>query len=264
MALCLLLAGCAEKQAGERVVPPDWPEVPANIIDLTHAYDESTIFWPTDTQGFDLEVVAAGVTDQGYYYSANRFATAEHGGTHLDAPVHFYETGWTADEIPVERLVGHGVVLDVSEKAANDRDYQVNVEDFELWEKMHGRLPTGAIVLLRTGYGRFWGDRLNYLGTEKEGEAAIPELHFPGLHPSAATWLKNERSIRAIGLDTPSIDYGQSTDFKSHVILMSGNIPAFENVANLDKLPNTGFLVVALPMKIAGGSGGPLRIIAMW
>ncbi len=238
--------------------------VPETIVDLSHAYAADTIYWPTDTQGFVLENLAAGMTDAGYYYAANRFSTAEHGGTHIDAPIHFAEGKPAVDEIPLERLVGPGVVVDVSERAADDRDYQVDVADFEGWEARHGPLPEGAIVLLRTGYGGHWGDRANYLGTEMTGPEAVPQLHFPGLDPDAAKWLVDQRSIAAIGLDTPSIDYGQSTLFDSHVTLFKAEIPAFENVANLDRLPEKDFLVVALPMKIAGGSGGPLRIIAWW
>ncbi len=237
---------------------------PGNLVDLSHPYSADTIYWPTDTQGFELEVLAAGMTDAGYYYAANRFSTAEHGGTHIDAPIHFAAGKPAVDAIPLERLIGPGVVVDVSERAAADRDYQVGVADFEAWEAAHGRLPDDAIVLLRTGHGRHWGDRVNYLGTELTGPEAVPELHFPGLDPEAATWLAGERRIAAIGLDTPSIDYGQSTLFESHVILFKAEIPAFENLANLDRLPAKGFLVAALPMKIEGGSGGPLRAVAMW
>ena len=139
----------------------------------------------------------------------------------------------------------------------------MGIADFERWEAAHGRLPAGAIVLLRTGYGRFWPDRAAYLGTDRRGPEAIPELHFPGLGPKAARWLVAERSIDAIGLDTPSIDRGQSTTFESHRILFAANVPAFENLARLDRLPSTGFDVVALPMKIRGGSGAPLRIVAL-
>jgi kynurenine formamidase len=235
----------------------------ATVIDLTHAFGEDTIYWPTDTEGFVLETVSQGMTDAGYWYEAHRFRAAEHGGTHLDAPVHFAAGGWTADEIPVERLIGPAVVVDVTAAAAADRDYEVGIADFERWEAAHGRLPAGAIVLLRTGYGRLWPDRAAYLGTDRRGPEAIPELHFPGLGPEAARWLVAERSIDAIGLDTPSIDRGQSTTFESHRILFAANVPAFENVARLDALPAAGFTVVALPMKIRGGSGGPLRIVAL-
>ena len=118
------------------------------------------------------------------------------------------------------------------------------------------------IVLLRTGYAARWPDRLRYLGTEERGEAAVAKLHFPGLDPTAAQWLVQHRSIKAVGIDTPSIDYGQSTHFESHVMLFQHNVPALENVANLDRLPQVGFTVIALPMKIGGGSGGPVRIVA--
>lgn len=271
--VCLLAACDApEPSRSEKAVPPAAQAaapasplvVPENIVDLSHPYAADTIYWPTDTQGFVLETLAAGMTDAGYYYAANRFSTAEHGGTHIDAPIHFAEGKPTVDQIPLERLIGPGVVVDVSEQAAADRDYQVGVADFEGWEARHGQLPDGAIVLLRTGYGRYWGDRMGYLGTELTGPDAVAMLHFPGLDPEAAKWLVEQRDIAAIGLDTPSIDYGQSTLFDSHVILFKAEIPAFENVANLDRLPDRDFLVVALPMKIQGGSGGPLRIIAWW
>jgi kynurenine formamidase len=219
------------------------------------------VFWPTET-GFVLEKQHEGVTEKGYFYASNRFSSPEHGGTHIDAPIHFAKGRLTVDEIPLERLTGPGVVVDVSDKCAADRDYQVRVADFEAWEKRHGRLPDGAIVFLRTGFGKYWPDRARYMGTDERGAAAVAKLHFPGLHPDAAKWLVTSRSIDAIGLDTPSIDYGQSTTFASHVTLFERDVPALENVANLDELPAKGFTVVALPMKIRGGSGGPVRIAA--
>ena len=152
--------------------------------------------------------------------------------------------------------------MDVSEKALSNPDYLVGIEDFKNWESKNGKIPDGSIVLLNTGYAKFWPDKVKYMGTDKRGPEAVKELHFPGLDPKAATWLVENRNINAIGLDTPSIDYGQSQLFESHQILFKENIPAFENVANLDKLPPKGAFVVALPMKIKGGSGGPLRIVA--
>jgi kynurenine formamidase len=232
------------------------------LVDLSHAFDEQTVFWPT-AEGFRLEKVADGMTPQGYYYAANNFSTAEHGGTHLDAPVHFAAGRNTADSVPLEQLMGAGVVVDVAEKCARDADYQVTAEDFAAWEREHGRLPEGAILILRTGFGRRWPDRRSYMGTDERGPEAVAKLHFPGLHPEAARWLTRERSVKAVGLDTPSIDYGQSTLFESHRVLFERNIPAFENLANLDQLPPKDFHVIALPMKIKGGSGGPLRAVAI-
>lgn len=232
------------------------------IIDLTHAFDADTTYWPT-APGFELTVDFKGSTEGGYYYEANSFSAAEHGGTHLDAPSHFAEGGQHTDAIPLGHLMGPAVVIDVSQQAAANRDYLVSVADFEAWEAAHGRLPDGVIVLLRTGFDQLWGNREAYLGTAKRGAEAVPLLHFPGLHPEAASWLVEHRAIHAIGLDTASIDYGQSSGFESHRILFAANIPAFENVANLGALPLTGFQVIALPMKIRGGSGGPLRIVAI-
>jgi len=233
----------------------------ARIIDLTHSFNAETVYWPT-ASGFELDVDFKGMTEGGFYYEANSFRSAEHGGTHLDAPSHFAKGRQNTNEIPLERLIGPAVLVDVTSQAAADRDYQVSVEDFESWEADHGKLPDDIIVLIQTGFSRFWPDREAYMGTAESGAGAVAKLHFPGLHPDAARWLVENRSIHAIGLDTPSIDFGQSTGFKAHRILMEQNIPVFENVANLDQLPAKGFEVIAPPMKISGGSGGPLRIVA--
>jgi len=230
-------------------------------IDLTHDFSTNTLYWPT-AQKFTLETEFHAHTDKGYFYAANRYSASEHGGTHIDAPIHFAEQGKTLDQLPVEQLTGPAIVLDVSAKANNDPDYQITVADLKAWETAHGRIPNGAIVLFNTGFARHWPDAKKYLGTDERGANAVAKLHFPGLHPDAARWLVAERTIKAVGLDTASIDYGQSTLFESHRVLLGKNIPAFENVAALDQLPATGAYVVALPMKIKGGSGGPLRIVA--
>jgi kynurenine formamidase len=202
------------------------------------------------------------MTPKGFYYAAGNYAAAEHGGTHIDAPFHFAEGKMTVDQLPLDQLIGAAVKIDVSDKAASSRDYLVTVNDITAWEAKNGKIMNGSIVLLQTGYGKFWPDKKQYLGTDQRGDAAAKDLHFPGLDPDAAKWLVEKRRIKAVGLDTASIDYGQSTDYRSHVALMTNNVPAFENVANLDKLPAKGFQIVALPMKIKGGSGAPLRIVA--
>jgi kynurenine formamidase len=137
------------------------------------------------------------------------------------------------------------------------------VADLERWEQEHGRIPDGAILLLRTGFSSRWPDAARYLGTAERGEAAVPQLHFPGLHPDAAQWLVDTRAIHALGIDTASIDYGQSTLFETHRILYEHNIPGLENLTALDRLPATGAWIAALPMKIEGGSGAPVRAIAL-
>jgi len=232
------------------------------IVDLTYPFDSSTVYWPT-AERFQLEKDFDGETEQGFYYSAYRYAAAEHGGTHIDAPVHFSRGKNSVEQIPLKQLIAPGVVVDVTTKTQGSVDYQITTADLLAWERRNGRIPRGAILLLRTGFGQYYPDPKRYLGTANRGPEAVKELHFPGLHPDAARWLTRNRSIKAVGLDTPSIDYGQSKLFESHQILFEQNIPALENVANLDKLPLKGFLIVALPMKIKGGSGAPLRIIAL-
>ncbi len=232
------------------------------IVDLSYPFDSETVYWPT-AEAFHLEKDFEGVTEKGFYYSAYKFSAAEHGGTHLDAPSHFAKGRLSVDEIPLAQLIRPGIVVDVTRQCENNPDYRVTTEDFIGWEKKNGKIPTGSIVMLRTGFGKFYPDRKRYLGTDERGAGAVAKLHFPGLHPEAARWLTANRSIKAIGLDTASIDYGQSSLFESHRILFDKNIPAFENVANLGRLPPKGFSVIALPMKIKGGSGGPLRIVAI-
>lgn len=231
-------------------------------IDLSYAFDSTTLYWPNNPDGFQHRVDAEGVTDLGYYYSSYTILTPEHGGTHLDAPIHFYKKGETVDKLPLSKLTGAAVLIDVSALALANRDYLIDTTAILNWEAEHGEIPEQAMVLFRTGYGKFYPDREAYFGTGKSGADAIPELHFPGIQPETALWLAKTRNVKAVGLDTPSLDFGQSKEFAAHQAFMENQIPGFENLANLDLLPATGIYVVALPMKIKGGSGGPLRIIA--
>jgi kynurenine formamidase len=252
-----LLAACA---AVHGAAPAD-PFAGGRWVDLTHDYAADTLYWPT-ADGFALEVEFKGVTPQGYFYAANRFRTSEHGGTHLDAPIHFARDRRTVDRIPLDQLIGAAAVVDVRSACAADPDHEVGVGELQAWEQRHGRIPDGAILLLNTGFAARWPDAVRYLGTAEKGPAAVAKLRFPGLAPAAARWLATERRLKAVGIDTASIDHGPSTHFGSHVILCGGNVPIFENLADLAGLPEQGTFVVALPMKIAGGSGGPLRIVA--
>lgn len=251
----VLITACQQEPHGTEVQFSE-----GRWIDLSHSFDSNTLYWPT-SPSFKLDTVSEGMTQKGYYYSAYSFCMAEHGGTHLDAPVHFAEGRESVDEISLEKLTGEGILIDVSEKALADPDYLVTVSDFTDWEAVNGMRVDNKIVFLKTGYAQYWPDREKYMGTSELGPDAVPLLHFPGLSPEAATWLTENRSIKAIGLDTPSIDYGQSDNFSAHRILFEKNIPAFENLALTDELPSVGFYVVALPIKIAGGSGAPMRIV---
>jgi kynurenine formamidase len=259
LAAAILAAGCSDPPAQE---PRDAGFPGGELVDLTHPYDDTTVFWPTSDR-FRLDKTADGMTPGGYYYASNDFFTAEHGGTHLDAPLHFAQGAQAVDQIPIERFFGTAVVVDVTDQAERDRDYQITVEDLLASERNQGMIPQDAIVLLRTGFSSRWPDPARYLGTAGRGADAVRDLHFPGLHPDAARWLIANRAIRAIGIDTASIDYGQSTLFETHRALFAQNIPAFENLTALGRLPLRGVSVVALPMKIAGGSGAPLRAVAI-
>ena len=261
----LSLLSCSEKQAtssdSDQSIQSNTSD--DKLIDLSHAYSDETVYWVT-AEEFELDTVFKGETDKGFYYCANNFSTAEHGGTHIDAPIHFAEKGQTVDEIPLEKLIGPAIKIDVSSKTYNNSDYLIKIDDLLEWENSERiKIPNGSIVLLETGFSKYYPDKIKYMGTDERGEDAVKNLHFPGLSKEAAKWLVEKRDINAIGIDTPSIDYAQSEYFESHVILLSQNIPAFENLTNLDKLPNIGFEIIALPMKIQGGSGAPLRIVAI-
>jgi kynurenine formamidase len=249
----LAVAGCAQPDLSALLAGGTW-------VDLSYPFDSTTIYWPT-ARPFTLEVVSAQRTPAGFYYAANDFAAAEHGGTHLDAPIHFAEGRRTTDRLGLDQLIGPAVVIDTKGLAEDERDHLIGPDELAAWEAAHGAIRAGTIVLFRTGRGAWWPDRARYLGTARTGPEAVPELHFPGLD-SATARLLVARGVRAVGIDTPSIDVGQSVTFDAHQILAGANVPIFENVAALDRLPVTGSFVVALPMKIGGGSGGPLRIAA--
>jgi len=238
------------------------PFAGARLVDLTHPFSSETIYWPTE-EGFVHETGFRGVTERGFWYEAHRFRAAEHGGTHVDAPVHFAKGMSAVDELPLARFVAEGVRVDVAAACARDRDHAVGVADLQAFEAAHGRIPRGAIVLLHTGFARRWPDRARYLGHPGRGPEAAEALHFPGLSAEAAAWLVDARGVAAVGIDTASIDPGPSRDFGAHRALGARDVPAFENLANLDALPPRGFTVIALPMPIAGGSGAPLRAIAL-
>ena len=251
----LLLAGCATAPR------PPIDLANANVVDLTYPFDQHTLYWPNSPSGFELKQLAFGKTPGGYFYAANSFCAPEHGGTHLDAPIHFAQGALTVDQISPRQLIAPAAVIDVSAKAAADPDYRLTVGDVADWEKRNGAIEPGMIILLRTGWGARYPDRKKYFGDDTPG--ATDKLHFPSYSEDSARYLVSNRHVAALGIDTASIDYGQSKDFIVHQIAMGANVPGLENIANLDRLPERGAWVVALPMKIAGGSGAPLRIVAI-
>ncbi|MBI4545401.1 MAG: cyclase family protein [Gemmatimonadetes bacterium] len=260
--LLLLLAALGCRGEERAAAPAGALDLSAyELVDLTHSFNAWTIYWPTSPSTFQLQRLAYGPTPAGFFYAANAISAPEHGGTHLDAPIHFAEGRWTTEQIPLDRLVGPAVVIDISERATADRDYRLTAGDVLEFESVHGQIPAGSIVLLRTGWSRHWPDRKAYLGDDTPGDAS--NLHFPSYGESAARLLVEQHQVAALGADVASIDYGPSQDFIVHQIAMGANVPGLENLTNLERLPATGALVFALPMKIEGGSGGPLRAIAL-
>ena len=231
------------------------------LVDLSQSYGPATLYWPTSTTKFVLTRDADGPTPGGWFYASNTLSTPEHGGTHLDAPRHFSEKGRTTDQVPLEQLVAPAVVIDVTKEAAANRDYRLTREAVLAFEKANGPIAGGSAVLLRTGWSRHWPNAKAYLGDDTPGDAS--KLSFPSYGVEAARLLVEERGAAALGIDTASIDYGRSTDFQVHRAAAARNVPGFENLTNLDQLPVRGAVVIALPMKIEGGSGGPLRAIAL-
>jgi len=229
-------------------------------VDLTYAFDERTIYWPTDAP-FRWLKTKWGPGPDGSWYASATYAASEHGGTHLDSPVHFARDGLTAEAIPLSRLIGPAVVIDIAAACARDRDYRLRPADVAAWERAHGHIPDGAIVLVRTGWGKFWPDKASYLGDATPGDVA--HLHFPGIALEAAEFLARERRVSGVGIDTASLDHGPSRDFPAHRALTAAGLYGLENLANLERLPEAGATLIALPMKIKGGSGGPTRVIAI-
>jgi kynurenine formamidase len=230
------------------------------IVDLTYSFDDQTVYWPKN-QLFHRQDTARGMTPKGYWYASGTFSASEHGGTHLDAPVHFAKAGMSVDQIPVESLVGPAIVLDIRERCQLNPDYELTVQDIQHWEMQFGLIAPQDLVLVQTGWSQYWPDLPHYLGSESPDNPL--SLHFPGISAEAMTFLVHDRQIRGVGIDTASIDPGQSRDFQAHQILSTANLYAIENVAYLDQVPPRGATVYALPIKIKDGTGGPVRLIAV-
>ena len=255
-----LAAGARPAQGRGAVGGAAGPDLGARAVDLTYDFDERTIYWPTDAP-FRWRKTKWGPAPDGSWYASATYSASEHGGTHLDSPVHFAEGGLTADAIPLAKLIGPAVVIDVTKACAADRDYRLAVADVAAWERAHGRIPDGAIVAVRTGWGKTWPDKASYLGDATPGDVA--HLHFPGISREAAEFLARERKVSGVGIDTASLDHGPSRDFLAHRALTAAGLYGLENLAHLERLPEAGATLIALPMKIKGGSGGPTRVIAI-
>lgn len=226
------------------------------ILDLSYSLNEQTNFWPGDDyEPFTLETIATLEKD-GVLSKAMRLP--EHIGTHIDAPNHFEANQPDVAQIKPVDLVGPGVMIDITPQAELNPDYGLTLKDIQAWEAEHGRIPDGAIVLLNTGWGRFWSRPERFQGRDATGN-----LHFPAYTAESAEFLIHDRQARGLGVDTLSIDRGISKDFKVHHVTNGASRYGLENVANLDSLPPRGFTLMVAPMKIENGTGGPTRVFAI-
>jgi kynurenine formamidase len=224
------------------------------VVDLSYAINDKLVPWPGDDKVFEAKVNAT-VEKNGYF--TRSFWMLEHYGTHLDAPAHFPPGKATVDQIESKKLFGPAVVLDVRAEAAKDADYLLSSAKIETWEKEHGKIPEGAVVLLRTGWASRWPDVKKYRNQDAQGK-----MHFPGYSVEAARLLI-ERNVSGLGCDTLSIDYGASEDFAVHHLVLGAGLYQLENLANLSEVPEAGAFLVVAPIKLEGGSGGPARVFAL-
>jgi kynurenine formamidase len=224
------------------------------VIDLSYAISDKLVPWPGDEKFFEAKVNAT-IEKNGYF--TRSFWMLEHYGTHLDAPAHFPPGKATVDQIPARRLMGPAVVLDVRAEASRDPDFQLPAASVEEWEKRHGRIPEGAVVLLRTAWASRWPDVQRYRNQDAQGK-----MHFPGFSAGAAKLLI-ERKVSGLGCDTLSIDYGASGDFAVHHLALGAGLYHLENLADMSALPESGAFLIAAPIKLEGGSGGPVRVFAI-
>ena len=225
-----------------------------HVVDLTYALNDHSPAWPGDAHPFEA-VVNASPAKEGYF--TRKITMLEHYGTHMDAPAHFPPGKETLDQIPIERFFGPADVIDVRDKVAKDPDYRLTVADVQAWEARHGQIPAGAMVMLRTGWSSRWPDQTRYRNMD-----AKKVMHFPGYSVAAAKFLIARR-VSGLCIDTLSIDYGPSANFEVHRTTLPAGLFHIENIANLDKLPATGAFVIAAPIKLEGGSGGPVRVFAI-
>src|SRR6266550_1440844 len=230
------------------------PSGKTRVLDLSYAINDKLVPWPGDEKFFEA-TVNASVEKNGYF--TRSFWMLEHYGTHVDAPAHFPPGKTTVDQIPVKQLFGPAVVIDVRAESGKDADYQLGASRVEEWEERHGRIPEGAIVLLRTGWASRWPDARKYRNQDAKGK-----MHFPGFSAEAAELLI-QRKVSGLGCDTLSIDHGASSGYPVHHLALGAGLYQLENLADLSELPERGAFLIVAPIKLEGGSGGAVRVFAL-
>nr|XP_034317591.1 isatin hydrolase isoform X3 [Crassostrea gigas] len=232
------------------------------IVDLSHRQDGNSLTWPGNPSYNFTQLFRGFAELYGFWYENNHFAMPEHMGTHIDAPVHTTQGMWKTDQIPIEKLYGPGVIINVKEKVKSNPDYRVTVDDLLMWEKKYGEMPRRAVAIMNSGWSSKYPNITLVFGSPKPSNES--SFHFPSWHEDAVTWLINKRQINAVGVDTPSTDYGMSSTFPCHTILGKNRVVGMENVANLDNVPESGSTIYIPVLNIADGSGGPARVFATY
>lgn len=229
----------------------------ARVVDVGYALNDKSPYWPGGTyRPFQFETIAT-LEKEGVFSGA--FSMPEHLGTHVDAPNHFELGQPSVDELELKDLVAPLVVVDIRQACEANADYRLSQQDVEAWEKQHGNMPKGAVVFALTGWGKYWNDYERY-----KNQDALGRMHFPGFSPEAARFLVEKREVKGLGIDTLSVDYGLSTDFRVHHIVHGRGGYHVENAARLDEVPASGAWLIAAPIKIEKGSGGPTRVWAVF
>jgi len=218
--------------------PPEF----RGTVDLTHSMTQQTFAHP-------MEIANK--------YVAGKRLSAEF-VTYIEAPAHFTEGSWTVDQIPNERLIAPLVVIDISTKAVRNPDYQLSMDDVAAWEREHGNVPPGAIVMANTGWSNKWKSPIDYRNPDTSGD-----MHFPGFSFEAARFLVEARSIFGLGIDTMGVDYGASRNYPVRRFTSARGVYQLQNVANLDLVPRSGAIVIASPQKVEGSMEAPVRITAL-
>lgn len=227
---------------------------PHRLIDLSHPISTTMPAWPGSRTAFRLDTVLATGTAAMF-----NWFVPEHLGTHLDAPRHASGSGATTDQVALERLIAPARVVDLRTQVGDNADYLITAADLEAHERRHGPIDQGTFVVIHTGWARRWGDP-SYFGAQTAG--AKTTLHFPSLGVEAAQLLVSRR-VAAVAVDVPSTDLGAADGFPVHGVFGPAGIPAVENLADPAQLPVTGATLIALTPKVVGGSGGPVRVVAM-
>jgi kynurenine formamidase len=224
------------------------------VLDLAYAINDKLVPWPGDERCFEANVNASAEKN-GYF--TRSFWMLEHYGTHLDAPIHFPPGKTPVDRIPPRQFFGTAAVLDVRAECDGDADYRLPAARISKWEEQYGQIPEGTIVLLKTGWASRWPDARNYRNQDAAGR-----MHFPGFSVEAVEWLIKRR-VSGIGCDTMSVDCGVSEDFAVHHLALGAGLYHLENLSDLSELPEKGAFLVVAPIKLEGGSGGPVRVFAL-